>query len=296
MGNHAYFYIWTHKTSGMQYVGVTTRSVEERIKEHCKKSSGCTKLRNAIQKHGIHAFDVEYFEWCDEWDLAYIEMILVDELETLSPKGFNLKKGGGKYGSLSNETKKKLSGENNHMYGKGHLISGEKNGMFGKQHTEETKKKLSVAKSGEKNGMFGKHHAEESKKKLSNANSGEKNGMYGNGYLISGENNPMFGKHHTEETKKKLSVANSGENNPMFGKHLTDETKRKISDAHMGENNPKSKKVYQYDSDGNYIRSFGSCREAGRFLGKSHKYITACARGDREPICNFLWSFVEIMK
>ncbi|AGE54219.1 GIY-YIG catalytic domain-containing endonuclease [Paramecium bursaria Chlorella virus NY2B] len=194
MGNYAYFYIWTLRTDGYQYVGVTTRKIEERIREHCNKSSGCTKLRNAIQKYRVDAFDIEYFEWCDEYDLAYIEMILIEELDTLSPNGFNLKKGGGKYGSLS----------------------------------EETKKKLSEAKTGEKNGMFGKSRSDETKKKHSESITGE--------------------KHHA------------------------------------------SKKVYQYDSDGNYIRSFGSYSEAGRSIGKSHKYISRCARGEKEPECSFRWS------
>ena len=226
MGNHAYFYVWTLRETGDQYVGVTTQKIDERIRKHCGKSSGCTKLRNAIQKYGVDAFDIEWFEWCDEWDLAYIEILLIDELDTLSPGGYNLRKGGGSYGSLSEETKKKISdmkigektGEKNPMFGNGHLISGEKHGMFG------------------------------------------------NGHLISGEKNGMFGKQHTEETKKKQS------------------------DAMIGEKHHASKKVYQYDSDGNYIRSFGSYSEAGRSIGKSHSYIARCARGEREPECTFRWS------
>ena len=222
MGAYAYFYIWTLRTSGKQYVGVTMQKIEERIRQHCKPSSNCAKLRNAIQKYGVDAFDIEWFEWCDEWDLAYIETLLIEELDTLSPKGFNLKKGGGNYGSLSEETKKKQSdanrGEKNPMFGNGHLISGEKNGMFGNGHLI----------------------------------SGEKHGMFGKGHLISGEKNGMFGK--------------------------------------TGEKHHASKKVYQYDLDGNYIRSFGSYREAGRSINKHHSYISACAHGDKKPDCNFRWS------
>ncbi|AGE54860.1 GIY-YIG catalytic domain-containing endonuclease [Paramecium bursaria Chlorella virus NYs1] len=238
MGNYAYFYIWTHKTSGYQYVGVTTQEIDKRIRQHCGKSSNCVKLRNAIQKYGVDAFDIEYFEWCDEYDLAYIEMILIDELETLSPNGFNLKKGGGSYGSMSEETKKKMSDTR----------IGENNPMFGKTRSVETKKKHSESITGEKNPMFGK----------------------------TGEKSHMFGK--------------MGEKHPMFGKTRSVETKKKHSESITGEKHHASKKVYQYDSDGNYIRSFGSYSEAGRSINKHHSYIARCARGDREPDCTFLWS------
>lgn len=133
MGNYAYFYIWIHKISGEKYVGITTQEIQQRLKAHCRKGNKCRRLRNAIQKHGVDAFDVEYFEWCDPWDLAYIEGLLIDELETLSPNGYNLKKGGGKHGSLSEETKKKISESN-----------------IGKQYDEETKKRMSDAQQGEK--------------------------------------------------------------------------------------------------------------------------------------------------
>jgi group I intron endonuclease len=157
--------VWTRRKTGKQYVGVTTRPIEQRYKEHCKEDSGCTKLRNAIQKHGVGAFDFEYFEWVDQWDLAYIEKILVDELESLSPNGYNLKEGGGSYGSLAEEVKQKIS----------EAQIGEKNHMYGKEHTEETKKKMSEAKSGEKSYWYGKEHTEESKKNMSEAHMGDKN-------------------------------------------------------------------------------------------------------------------------
>ncbi|ABT14788.1 hypothetical protein NY2A_B389R [Paramecium bursaria Chlorella virus NY2A] len=252
MGNYAYFYIWTLRTSGYQYVGVTTQEIQQRIRQHCKPSSECVKLRNAIQKYGVDAFDIEWFEWCDEWDLAYIEMILIEELETLSPEGYNLRKGGGCYGSLSEETKKKLSEAN----------TGEKNPFYGKQHSEETKKKNSEAIRGEKNPMFGK----------------------------TGEKSPNYGKSRTDETKKKQSDAKIGEKNNMFGKQHSEETKKKQSETQLGEKHHNSKRVYQYDLEGKYIRSFGSYSEAGRSVGKSHGYIAACARGERPSAYDYKWS------
>jgi len=190
MGEYSYFYIWTRRKTGKQYVGVTTQPIKKRFDKHCREDSNCTKLRNAIQKHGVDAFDFEYFEWVDPWDLAYIEKILVDELESLSPNGYNLRKGGGNYGSLSDEVKKKLSDAN---IGKTHTDESKKKmseAHIGMTHTEATKKQMSEARTG-------KTHTEEHKKNISEA---------------------LSGKTHTEATKKQMSEAKVGEKCYLFGK------------------------------------------------------------------------------
>ncbi|ABT14745.1 hypothetical protein NY2A_B346L [Paramecium bursaria Chlorella virus NY2A] len=238
MGNHSYFYIWTHRNTGKQYVGITTQKIGERIQKHRSKSSNCTKLRNAIQKHGFDAFDVEYFEWCDPDDLGYIEDLLINELVTLSPGGYNLKTGG--------------------RYGK---------------HNEDTKKKIGDSKRGEKNHNYGKKISEETKTKLSNALSGKKHYMFGK----PRECNPIYGIRRSNETRKKISEATSGDKNPMFGK--------------TGVLSNTSKKVYQYDKQGNYIQSFASCGEAGRYFKKNSSHISECARGDRKSAYKFRWSY-----
>ena len=51
-------YIIENLENGKGYVGQTTRSVEQRFKEHCKSFSGCHKLRNAIKKYGQDCFSV----------------------------------------------------------------------------------------------------------------------------------------------------------------------------------------------------------------------------------------------
>ena len=75
----------------------------------------------------------------------------------------------------------------------GYNISSYGNNYY--KHSEESKKKMSEAKTGEKNPMYGKHPSEETKNRISES--------------MSGEKNPMYGKHHSEESKKKIR-----ENNP----------------------------------------------------------------------------------
>ena len=79
-----------------------------------------------------------------------------------------------------------------------------------------------------------------------------------------------------------------------IGKSHTDETKQKMSEAHRGEKNRNSMRVYQYDLKGNYIRSFESSGEAGRYIEKDSGNICTCARGKLNKAYGFKWSYVEL--
>ena len=93
-------------------------------------------------------------------------------------------------------------------------------GFSGKKHSEETKSKISIAKSGANNQYFGKHLSEEHKRKIGEAN--------------TKKSSTFSERRFSEETKAKMSASKSGANNPFFGKHLSDEHKKKISDANKG--------------------------------------------------------------
>lgn len=54
--------------------------------------------------------------------------------------------------------------------------------------------------------------------------------------------------------------------------------------------------VLQYDLDGNFIRSFNSCREAGRLLKITHEYIAECCRGIRKNYNGCLWKYEKDVK
>ena len=277
--------------SGKSYIGQTTRPIEKRLEEHrTGKSSDCVAIYNAIQYHGWENFEKEWNEVPDD-DLNFYEEMLVALLGTLSPSGYNLKEGGAN-GKPGEETKQRMS--------EAHL--GEKNHMFGKTHTDEIKQKLREINQGGNNSRYGKKHSEESKKKISEAKQGEKHHMYGKKHdedsirkmkeAKQGEKNCMFGKTHTCETKMKISEAKQGEKNFMFGKTHTDETKQKMSKAKQGDKHPRSTKIYQYDTDGNFKRSFGSIGEAVRYLNKnSGTNISKCACGDQETAYGFKWSY-----
>jgi group I intron endonuclease len=271
--------------SGKSYIGQTIQPILKRLGRHQLQSSKCRAILGAINKYGWEKFEKDWYE-CPDEDLNFDEEMLVEEMGTLAPGGYNLKEGGGSSGKMCEETKKKISesqsGEKNHNYGKtlsdeikkkiSESQSGEKNHNYGKSLSEETKKKISKAQTGENAYWYGKTRTEETKKKMSKAQSG---------------------KTLSDDTKEKISKAQTGEKNHNYGKSLSEETKKKISKAKTGTNNPLSKKVHQYTIDGTYVDSFGSSGEAAQALGKSDgSLIRACVRGKRNTALGFKWSRV----
>ena len=87
------------------------------------------------------------------------------------------------YGWLRKKFSESMTGENNPMYGIPGIFAGRK-------HSEESKQKMSIAKSG-------KHPSEETRRKISVAITGENHPLFGK----TGENSPNFGKHYRKRQK-----------------------------------------------------------------------------------------------
>ena len=206
--------------SEKSYIGQTIRDIHKRLEEHPVKT-GCSAVYNAIQKYGWEKVEKEWYEVPDE-DLNFYEEMLVALLGTLSPGGYNLKEGGG-------------------------------NG----KPSEESRQKMSDAKSDEKH--------------------------------------PMYGKEHTEETKQKISKAQTDEKNHFYGKEHTEEAKQKMSEAKTNGKHHACKRVYQYTLDGMCVDEYASSEEAARALGKSSgTLIRKCASGKLPSAYGFKWSRVEL--
>jgi len=101
-------YLITNKTTKKEYVGVCIRSIEERWSgsnghvDSAKKGKYTNKnsLQTAIRKYGEKDFWMEEIDnGSSIKDLAAKEIYWIDKLETLSPNGYNLNKGGSIGGS-----------------------------------------------------------------------------------------------------------------------------------------------------------------------------------------------------
>ncbi|AGE49239.1 GIY-YIG catalytic domain-containing endonuclease [Acanthocystis turfacea Chlorella virus Br0604L] len=94
--------------NGKAYIGQTTEKIlEDRLKKHRLLVSNCRALINAIKKYSWEKFQIDSYE-CPDDELNKHEEMLIETLGTLSPGGYNLKKGGDN-NSPSDETRAKIS-------------------------------------------------------------------------------------------------------------------------------------------------------------------------------------------
>ena len=116
--------------NGKQYVGQTSRTLEQRWREHCSNNSKCTHLHSAILKYGKENFKVEQIDIAlDQGELDYKEMQYIKYYNTLAPNGYNLDTGGKGSRKLSEITCYKISEHHAN-------VSGELNPMYGKERPE----------------------------------------------------------------------------------------------------------------------------------------------------------------
>jgi group I intron endonuclease len=103
-------YLVTNTVNGKQYVGFTSRTVEERWSQHVSQSKAKRQaIAKAICKYGPEVFEVRALAtgMSDEFALA-LEVAAIQALGTLVPAGYNLTSGGGQAGHHE-ETKAKMS-------------------------------------------------------------------------------------------------------------------------------------------------------------------------------------------
>lgn len=134
------------------YIGQTV-DYTLRVKDHLARSDyGQELLYRAMRKYGKDNFRFSVLLLCDEKNLDFYETLLIDKLKThrfTHGSGYNMTLGGSSVrGSVrSDESKIRYSeskmGEKNPRYGSVGT-------MLGKKHTEDTKQRLSKAKTGVK--------------------------------------------------------------------------------------------------------------------------------------------------
>jgi group I intron endonuclease len=127
--NNGMIYIITNKIDNNKYIGQTTTSLNERFKHHVKNAKHkivrCRLIENAISEYGDENFSIEALITCDVSLLDFYENKFINEYNTLSPNGYNLRTGGlknnrfctesltligksSKYRNMSDENKKRL--------------------------------------------------------------------------------------------------------------------------------------------------------------------------------------------
>lgn len=89
----------------------------------------------------------------------------------------------------------------------------------------------------------------------------------------------IYSREISEETKRLISIKNKG-------KKRTQEVKDKIADS-------KSKKVYQFDKNSNFISEYKSIDEASKYCGINRCCISDACNGRQKSAGGFIWSFTK---
>jgi group I intron endonuclease len=104
-------YLATNTVNGMQYVGVTVKKLKYRKNGHLhdaiRGKGSKSSIQEAIRNYGMDKILFKKIdEACDYTDLRQKEMSWIERLNTLSPNGYNLNKGGNVWGEIKNKTYK----------------------------------------------------------------------------------------------------------------------------------------------------------------------------------------------
>lgn len=187
------------------YIGQTCQKPEDRWGNNgagylTQYSDGTYKqplIANAVNKYNWN--EVEHlilFDNLSKKDADRIEQICIILFRANNPLfGYNLSNGGNGPGTISEETKKKMSnnrkGKNNPMYG-----------VSPKERMDEETYKLWLEQTTNRL-TSDKFIAQNRQRNLGKTYSNEVNKKKGR----SGKDHHMYGKHHTEETKEKMRQA-----------------------------------------------------------------------------------------
>jgi group I intron endonuclease len=220
--------------SGKSYIGVTSKTAQERFKQHCKQSRKKNPCQLAIHKYGKENVIINILAECDNWELLCLaEQEAIEKFKTKSPSGYNLTDGGDGIAGfkLSDATKHKMS-----IAGKLRMSNPHEReitiGFLRKNHplTAESYKKISDANKGKKRSKETRDKiSEKAKGRIASEETREKLSKIHKGVL------------HTDEHKAKISLALKG--------NMSDENKKKLSLLKKGV--PRSAETIKKMSDAN---------------------------------------------
>ena len=276
--NQATYVVYMHTTpSGRRYVGMTCKDPKNRW----EKGNGYRNQKYfylAIQKYGWDNIQHDIlFSALTKEEAEQKERELIAFYNSADRRyGYNIDLGGKSKGRCSDETKKLISQI-----------------QKGRKQSQETIQKRIKSRSGYR-------HSAETIEKIRQANKGRKftaeqiNKMKAN-------RKPMV---FTDETRRKISEGIKASWTPERRKYMSEISKGRKGPTwseeqiqwfkinNRGEMSVLSKKVGQYDLQGNLIRTFGSAREAGR-NGFHASGVSAACRGEKHTHHGFIWKYME---
>jgi len=81
--------------NGKSYIGITSKTAQERFKKHCRPSTKKNPCQHAIHKYGADNVAIIVIATFDNWELLCLaEVEAIEKLNTIAPNGYNLTLGG----------------------------------------------------------------------------------------------------------------------------------------------------------------------------------------------------------
>jgi hypothetical protein len=204
-----------------RYVGLTTKTVGTRLKQHVKvaRSGRKTPFYDWLRVHDgddIVADELDRVEVLEE--LGQAEIVWIELLRLEGHPLLNLSQGGmGPMGiewtaEMREAARRRATGR------KGVSRFAEDNPFYGRNHDAEQRAKWSKLRKGQ--------------------NAGPENPNYGK----IGDRHPSFGHVMSEQAREKLAAQRRGVGNPNYRRHASAETRAKMSAARKGRPMPSSRR------------------------------------------------------
>lgn len=163
----------TNNINGKVYIGQTKQTIKKRWSQHCS-ISGNMFIQRSIRKHGKENFTIEEIDGANDiTELSYLEEHYIHIYNSMTPIGYNVKKGGMR-GTHTEEVRKRMAEAHIGMKynitpeGRAILIEKNKNMIW----TEEMRQKISATSKNRPSTMKGKKLSDEVRKEMSRKRKG----------------------------------------------------------------------------------------------------------------------------
>jgi group I intron endonuclease len=215
-------YRHVNKVNNKSYIGLTKQEPTKRWQNGLGYNKNQPLFYKAIQKYGWENFEHELLEGnlktlqeANQREIFWISYYHT-WVEDPECQGYNLTRGGdGLAGHrLTEETKQKISRANK-----------------GKARSETFKQQLSLRMSGSNNHFYGRTHTEETKQKISEATLGRKHTEAAKHKIGAAAQNRIVSDETRQKLSEALKGKNKGNPGYWTGKTIPEEVKKKISET-----------------------------------------------------------------
>lgn len=290
-----YIYLTTNLLNGKQYVGQHLSNCFDTT----YKGSG-TYIKRAIDKYGWNNFSCEIICWCStQTQLNEAEDNYIRLLDTMSPNGYNLKRGGSN-GEYSKEAKKNCSeaakkhweNEDNRLK----MSETMKKYFESEEGIKDRKKHSEFVKSYFANENNRKKMSDAQKRRFTNPEERKKTSEASKNYYANEDNRKKMSEIKKNYYKSEEGIEHLKKYGETMKKYWGTEENRKKQSERLKNNPKQSKKVYQYTLDGKFVKEWCSAKEIGRELGYDVGCISRCCNGKQKSAYDYFWTFEPLTK